>query len=942
MINDDRYFNAENRTQRKTVEFLSALSPFALCFDRFSHIFINVVKSCSGDTYSSNENFNNCVDQSASSVFNCASFFQKSAFSCSSIDQTNRFPSFANTYQQIQLYVLTLKPGYNIFTNLQNLIMKPGYILVVEPTATGTLIDLDQTVPGLSDYQISPFTPLNGKLRINTIISPFNKIWSVSHQYTIQNNYSVSVTLTNRLNSTDTASVSKYVMVYESVRDLMVTSLTGGLICFKDKDCTLIPSVSTGKDLTYNWTIDSNVYSTTQPQFVHQFATVGTVPISLLAYNHFSNESIIVVITVTDRLEGLYFKAGTGAQSASAVGKNADFLFILQSGANYICHVDYGGQTHTFGDDVYNLNNSFISHVYSQEKVYQVSITCANQINSLSLNFDHHVQQELTGLKLSNNVTLVNQPFYIEFSLETGSAISESLLLFNNQQETITFDALTGKGILHGGLSLANRHPVYIELKNFVSTIELDAFFEISSPIINPSFEITPSGDLATRKYSFPHENFIEIRMDSGSNVRIEINTDFFGELLPNGLNLLDIQTNGEWSDYANSASNTHKISYNFIHPGDYLVKVTLSNHLGSFTLTEQISIISKVDGLVPALADLNPDNYVLFEVTDGTAGKGVAEFVFQYEAESKAGSHASIVFWPGDLTNLTNGPFFFKMDFNRNISVTPIKYVYNATGTYEAKFLIYNDRGSKSFSLMVNVVIGIFGFYIDVLPKSVGPSDKFTVSAYMIQGDNVNYTLKVDDVVIKEYPKTSLSYEQSDSQILTAGPVGVYKIDVIATDKYLPVTRSYTLNVVQKIASFSLTASPQLRINDDSNPLSRTFTFTIGINDPNAMFLIDYGDNSTIDFPRPVNSQTQLTHQYSQSGLYRVIVTVSNSVSSITNSITVQIAADFAGLNCQLFWRPFDSDGTIEYQYTFSGDQYIVKKDFDLRFKCTWLRLAV
>lgn len=54
-----------------------------------------------------------------------------------------------------------------------------------------------------------------------------------------------------------------------------------------------------------------------------------------------------------------------------------------------------------------------------------------------------------------------------------------------------------------------------------------------------------------------------------------------------------------------------------------------------------------------------------------------------------------------------------------------------------------------------------------------------------------------------------------------------------------------------------------------------------------------------------------------------------------------MQIAADFAGLNCQLFWRPFDSDGTIEYQYTFSGDQYIVKKDFDLRFKCTWLRLG-
>lgn len=53
-------------------------------------------------------------------------------------------------------------------------------------------------------------------------------------------------------------------------------------------------------------------------------------------------------------------------------------------------------------------------------------------------------------------------------------------------------------------------------------------------------------------------------------------------------------------------------------------------------------------------------------------------------------------------------------------------------------------------------------------------------------------------------------------------------------------------------------------------------------------MFLIDYGDNSLVDFPRPVNSQTQLVHKYPHAGIFKVNVTVFNSVSSVSNSIQV------------------------------------------------------
>lgn len=54
-----------------------------------------------------------------------------------------------------------------------------------------------------------------------------------------------------------------------------------------------------------------------------------------------------------------------------------------------------------------------------------------------------------------------------------------------------------------------------------------------------------------------------------------------------------------------------------------------------------------------------------------------------------------------------------------------------------------------------------------------------------------------------------------------------------------------------------------------------------------------------------------------------------------------MEIAANFVGLNCRLFWRPFDSDGTIEFEYKKTENEFLIKKDFDLRFKCTWLRLG-
>ena len=710
--------------------------------------------SCTSPTVSSNNNFGDCVGLNLTSSFNCPGIYEKSKSNCDTGNRNLRFDAYLATNlvtTNIKTLTFTINKGYNILKNFGSPVeMKPGYVLVISSQTVGgpgPLIDLDQTSTGLSDFEIvaEKLQRINGTFRVNTIVSPFDKVVSVGYKYTGQALRTINVNLKNNLISGNDFNLTQNVMIYEDIQGLIIVTASG-VVCNKDKDCILIASVTKGKDLTYNWTVEGQSFVTNDTQYIHVFRTVGLIEITLIAYNPLTSKNTTLFITVTDRLEGLNFKSGNSQVSASAVGKPGNFLFTLQAGANYKCDVKYGNRLFSFNDSVYNMNNSIFSNVYSSEGIYKVKIYCENSVNNISLEFNHYVQFEITGLQLKSNATVVNTAYYIECSILSGSGIFESILYFDNKLEALTITGLNGRGILHNGELRTTIHNISITLRNYVSTVQLNGTFEISAPIINPKFEITPAGDLGIEKYSFPVSHKIKISMDGGANVRMKFNTDFYGGQLLNGINLITINLVGDWIDNVNETPNKYVIDYTFVNPGDYLIKLELWNTFGSFVLSKQISIISTVFDLIPGVIDLNPNNYVVFQTADGINGKGLAEYAFQYSGNTKAGSHAEITFWPGDILNANYGTFKFEMDFNKNISKTSLQYNYVKPGDYEVKFFVSNPRGSKAFSMLVRVVVGMFGFYIDVNPKAVPPSTPFTASAYMVQGYNVSYKFFVND----------------------------------------------------------------------------------------------------------------------------------------------------------------------------------------------------
>lgn len=126
-------------------------------------------------------------------------------------------------------------------------------------------------------------------------------------------------------------------------------------------------------------------------------------------------------------------------------------------------------------------------------------------------------------------------------------------------------------------------------------------------------------------------------------------------------------------------------------------------------------------------------------------------------------------------------------------------------------------------------------------------------------------------------------------------------------------------------------------------DPATRTFTFTIpSVNDASAMYLIDYGDNSVIDFPKYLGSGVTISHTYQSSGVFKLNVSVYNPFSVVTKIQVLEIAADFAGFDCVPYWRPFEAPNTIEYEYKLLNGYYYVKDESNIRFYCTWLRLGL
>ena len=254
------------------------------------------------------------------------------------------------------------------------------------------------------------------------IVQPIAKTISTFKQYTTPGTFNVQVSV-NNAHLSGIANNS-----FTVVAAIPITGLTfnaAGGFCPLNLPCSIASSITTGSGVNYFWTVGNTTMNTTLTTITQTFTAIGLYPITLFAINLVSNQTYTLSIQVSDRITGLSFYAGLTSQSASVIGQNAMFLFSLTSGSRYTCVVDYGDSSGlvSFQDLPYNLNGTYIQHMYSEntEQMYTVSINCSNYLNSQMLSFNHHIQNVLSGLALIANGTTLNTAYSIDFMVSSGS-----------------------------------------------------------------------------------------------------------------------------------------------------------------------------------------------------------------------------------------------------------------------------------------------------------------------------------------------------------------------------------------------------------------------------------------------------------------------------------------------------------------------------------------
>ena len=116
----------------------------------------------------------------------------------------------------------------------------------------------------------------------------------------------------------------------------------------------------------------------------------------------------------------------------------------------------------------------------------------------------------------------------------------------------------------------------------------------------------------------------------------------------------------------------------------------------------------------------------------------------------------------------------------------------------------------------------------------------------------------------------------------------------------------------------------------------------TILNNATDPYYLINFGDNSPIEFPTLINqSYAIINHTYAIAGNYEINITVFNKVSKVVKLIPVKINKDFHRFQCIPIWYKYPSADTNAYVVPVLNGLYQIRKEYDLFFKCSWRPLG-
>ena len=652
-----------------------------------------------------------------------------------------------------------------------------------------------------------------------------------------------------------TTNVSETVVIYVDIAISGVKLVCPALISTNSSFDINIPAHN-GTNTTYEWSTGdrSGINTTKVGLFSYKYSKPGVYRFSLSAFNSLGRVTKVCVIRALDKVADLKFVQPVGAV---ALGTEAVISWTVKFGTNVTYTLDLGDGSAKKTFDMSGKQGKSIEFKYKYLNIgkYNIKIEANNLIGPKQEITDEAVVQiPLKGIRFVTSLPHVTNNIFVakddkvelKVSLDQGSSPLCVYRFGDGSPQVIT-------------TSLSQKHK-YTKLGEWVANITCMNQISSVNTSLNATVVVQELQEIKGLKLNaiptpFGNTTNISIQMQSGSVMFCDWR---FGD----GMFLK-----------TDSKMHSKSISHKYSSIGDYKVKVTCTNRLGSQEANVTIPVEVPIDGLEVKC----PVKYLRvgqpFEVSFTTkTGSRVQAIVDLGETGSmKTVSHTS-----NQSTVITHSyakPGYYTIQLTVKNKYNAIQY--KCPNTIKIEYPVSGVRMVTNSPLKFNPGIVEYSWFPS--PGFVAPTDAVVSWDY---GDG--NTIKRVPVDFSNMSTIIGTYRYNTTgdfitKVKIENNVSFIKFDLeIDVQKMLPVM----LKIVNK------NKAPGYGTNNDFFALESELSLTVTKQSKDQWYYFDFGDGKTLN-----TTSSDITYKYGKPGKFNVSVIIENVLqrSMKWNTITVQ-----------------------------------------------------
>ncbi|XP_077979376.1 polycystin-1-like [Glandiceps talaboti] len=702
--------------------------------------------------------------------------------------------------------------------------------------------------------------------------------------------------------------IKSLTFIHPPIQESGISENSGGTI-FLEKSQTIFLTVLviSGSDLSSEWTFEdvtfpvnftsscptaiaasvpqcnpTTVPSTTSYAYYEKtYDTLGNYLLQVMVDNPINTRSTTVDIVVQERITGLDIQRTT---VLALVGYELVFTANVGSGTSvtYLWSKDSWDTAASTGD------RPEFWFTFTQANNYTMSVNASNALNSAVASIDLVVigMQPLANLMFLSAETVISSKTEILFQIQfQGDQYYNVTVSWNFDDESLVFEDTITPSI--GPTTVSTTHT-YNSAGNF--TINVTVFNQYDSLAtqlaINVIDSITAVSITSSKVIAATHQLITFQAYISGT-----ISPPLYSWTVAKDN---QIQDNVQQSEPI--------LSMSFDAPGNYEIKVEASNPVSSANASLFIKVEEAITGLTVICDDPNPNQVnalLFFTVTVST------------------GSDIMYTFDTGVVGEQTirdrDDPFF--------------NWVYSEVGTYT--FTVYANNSISYEKTEVEIVIlETFSLNDIEFPKCTGVNDPVEISA--IVGKNSDTTLQYTWNFGDSSP-VDVNSNQTVSHIYNSA--GSFTVSITAEDSE---SHSQTVSRTLCVEEVLTTADVELQ---------HTSVAVVGESTSISLMFLQ---STTLQVEWHIDDQLitnisagELSHTFNNPGQYVITVYVSNQVSTVTISSSIQAEEAVAGINLYVAGLEGsimnDNDNDILYVTTGNENVFNASVQFGSDVIFTW-----